>query len=99
MVVTENSYLSQLEREISVVDTEKPKGVLTMGLQREFAYHAAQFHDQSRFFNRNRANTDYGGFPRPAATGRGEPHAKRVRLAHPVARSQNSSARALDRGI
>jgi hypothetical protein len=63
MVVTENSNLSQMEREKTGSDEEKTKGIQAQRVHREFAYHAAQFHDQSRFFNRNHANAFCAGFP------------------------------------
>jgi hypothetical protein len=62
MVVTENSNPSQIEREKTITDTEKQKGIRTNGLQRGCAYHAAQFHDQTKISNRNRANASYGEF-------------------------------------
>jgi hypothetical protein len=75
MVVIENSNCGQMERKKTVTDTEKERSILAKGFQREFAYHAAQFHDQTAVLNRNRANTISAGFPPLARLGAGEPHA------------------------
>jgi hypothetical protein len=93
MVITENSNPRQMEREKVGSDEEKTKGIPAEKAHREFAYHAAQFHDQSRISNRNHANAVFEAFPSPDGTGEGGPHAKRVRFAHPTVRRNSATAR------
>ena len=78
MVVTENPNPGQMESEKTGSGEGKTRGLEAQRVHREFAYHAAQFHDQSRLINKNHAKGFCAAFRRFYAPAGGEVHAKRV---------------------
>jgi hypothetical protein len=98
MMIIEKPNPGQMEREKTGSDEEESEGDWAQRVHREFAYHAAQFHDQTGFINRNHANALCGPFPSFARASEGEPHAKRVRVAHPGSREACRGRDALRRG-